>query len=226
MLFKTRGIVISHIKFRESSIILKVFTEEFGLQTYVVNGVRSVKSKGKMALYQPLTLLDMVVYKNDQKSIQRISECRCEHPYSQAPFDIKKSAVLMFWAELLSKVIRDEGMEERGKFKFIRDSLINLDSSTENVEHCPVYFGIGMARFIGFEIDSALELVQDFGYISSRDESKLVRYFDACLKGSPMPATTVELRRNALMCLLKFYENHLDDFREMKSLHILKQLFN
>jgi len=41
MIFKTRGIVFRFTKFKETSIIVTIFTEVFGLQSYIVNGVRS-----------------------------------------------------------------------------------------------------------------------------------------------------------------------------------------
>ena len=59
MLHKTRGIVINNIKYGETSIIIKIYTEVFGLQTYIENGVHNAKSKNKIALFQPLNLLDM-----------------------------------------------------------------------------------------------------------------------------------------------------------------------
>jgi DNA repair protein RecO (recombination protein O) len=84
MLHKTRGIGLSYLRYRESSIITKIYTEAFGIQTYIVNGVRSSKSKNnRIALFQPLTLLDMVVYhKNKEDTVHRISELKCYAPFS------------------------------------------------------------------------------------------------------------------------------------------------
>ncbi len=205
MLFKTRGIVLSHLKFKETSIIVKIFTEEFGLQTYIVNGIRSNKSPGRMALYQPLTLLDLVVYKNEQKSIQRISECRCEYPFANIPFDMKKSAVLMFCTELLSKIIKNEGLEDRNEFSFIRDHLLKLDDGINDIEHFPVHFAIHLAKFAGFEIKSAIHLINDFGFNSPLKEIQLVEYFNAHLKNKEVPNSSIDLRRLALSCLMNYY---------------------
>ena len=41
MLRKTQGIVLSYIKYKDSSIIVRIFTRELGLKGYVVNGARS-----------------------------------------------------------------------------------------------------------------------------------------------------------------------------------------
>ena len=92
MLQKTRGLVLSHIRYQETSIIVKIYTEELGLQSYIVNSVRTKSSKtNKIALFQPLTLLDLVVYYNEKKSINRISEQKCNYPFSSIPFNIVKS---------------------------------------------------------------------------------------------------------------------------------------
>ena len=88
MLFKTRGIVFRFTKYGESSIIVTIFTEMFGLQSYIVNGVRDKTSKNKIALYQPLTLLDLVVYHRENATIFRIKEVKCLHPYQTIHQDI------------------------------------------------------------------------------------------------------------------------------------------
>ena len=86
MLVKTKGIVINHIKYKESSIIVRIYTEKLGLQSYIVNGVRSAKAKNKMALFQVLTILDLVAYYyEDQNKLNRISEIRCKQPYQSIP---------------------------------------------------------------------------------------------------------------------------------------------
>src|SRR5687767_9141688 len=106
MIFKTRGIVFRFTKFKETSIIVTIFTEHFGLQAYIVNGVRSKSAKNKIALYQPLTLLNLVVYHRENANIERIKEISCLHPYRTIMADVKKSTLAMFLNELLNKTIK------------------------------------------------------------------------------------------------------------------------
>ena len=47
MLHKTKGIVLGHVKYGESSLIIHVYTEKFGIQSYIENGVRKAKAKQK-----------------------------------------------------------------------------------------------------------------------------------------------------------------------------------
>ena len=69
MTHKTKGIVLRVIKYGETSIIATLFTELFGVQTYLVNGIRTSKKTGsKAAMYQPGAILDMEVYQ-DRKSV-------------------------------------------------------------------------------------------------------------------------------------------------------------
>ena len=69
MTHKTRAIVIKTVKYGETSIVASMLTSLFGLQTYLINGVRKQQKKGeKSILYQPGAILDLVVYHQDQKT--------------------------------------------------------------------------------------------------------------------------------------------------------------
>lgn len=225
MIFKTRGIVLNHIKFKETSIIARIYTEEFGLQSYIVNGVRSSKGHAKIALYQPLMLLDLVVYKNDQKTIQRISEAKCDFAYKTILSDVRKSAIAMFWGELLNKTITDEGLEDREKFEFIRSELIRLEGTSEGVENLPLIFSIRFCRYLGFAIQDSTALIEDIPIKPSSEIYKLKNLFDAVIKGSDIPKTDSFLRRKGLNYVLNYYGYHIEDLRKLKSIDILKQVF-
>ena len=96
MYHKTKGIVLNSIKYAETSIISKVYTLEFGLQAYIVNGVR--KKNGKSTYYQPLTLLDLQVSNSKQGQLHRIKEAKPHYVFNSIPFDILKSSVALFLA--------------------------------------------------------------------------------------------------------------------------------
>ena len=118
---KTRGLVLSFIKYKETSIICRIFTQDLGLQSYLIRGIRSKKSK--IALYQPLTLLNLVVTHKSNRSLHHITEASIYQPYFSIPFQIKKTVTALFLSELLSKAIREEG-ENRELYNFLENSLI------------------------------------------------------------------------------------------------------
>lgn len=112
MLKKTQGIVLHYIKYRETSIVVRIFTRELGLKGYVVNSVRTAKPASKIALYQPLTLLDLVVYDKEGASLHRISESKLAHSFQRIPFDFYRSGVAMFVGEVMGKAIYENYQNE------------------------------------------------------------------------------------------------------------------
>jgi DNA repair protein RecO (recombination protein O) len=146
MIFKTRGVVFRFTKFRETSIIVTIFTDVFGLQSYIVNGVRSKSATNKIALYQPLTLLNLVVYHREHANIERIKEISCLHPYRSLTADVRKSTLAIFINELLNKTVKEESHASE-LFQFICDSLVILDTMEAGYENFHLIFMLKLSRF-------------------------------------------------------------------------------
>lgn len=223
MLFKTRGIVLSYTKFKESSIIVRIFTEQFGLQSYIVNGLRSMKSKKGMALYQPLTLLDMVVYyKSGGRGISRISEVKCISPFYSIPFEIKKSTIAIFLTDLLTNLLKD-GEENPEEFNYIFHSVEYLDQIKTKYENFHLEFMVGMSKFLGFGILDAKETIMEIDDHSIDAEVEII--LQGIIDKSTNLMTTNEGRKKTMSFLLIYYRNHLDTPLNLKSIKILNQVF-
>ncbi len=65
-LHKTKGIVLRTVKYGETSMVVTIFTEFFGLLSYMVHGVRTSTKKGtgKANLFEPAAIPHLVVYHN------------------------------------------------------------------------------------------------------------------------------------------------------------------
>jgi DNA repair protein RecO (recombination protein O) len=220
VLQKTRGIVFRFTRFRETSIIVTIFTEHFGLQSYIVNGVRSVSARGKMALYQPLTLLDLVVYHKEHANILRIKEIKCLHPYQSISTDIKKSAIAMFLTELVNKTIKDES-HAHDLFVFLLDSMITLDEMASGYENFHLVFMIRLSRLLGFGAFSPTDIIGD----NLADES-VVSLISKLINGQQPAVLTIIQRREVLDWLLRFYKTHVDSLGEFKSVMVLKEVLS
>jgi DNA repair protein RecO (recombination protein O) len=149
MLHTTRGIALHTVKFSETSIVVKIYTERFGLQSYLVRGIRKEHSKTKAGLFQPLTLLDLTVYHKGKTSLQAIKEVSILRPYHSLPFDIRKSSIALFINELLVRSIREEE-ENRELFGFLYETCLELDAATEGLSFFPLVFAVALTRFLGF----------------------------------------------------------------------------
>src|SRR5688572_15814511 len=108
-LHSTKGIVLKAVKYGETSLIVTIFTELFGVQSYIVSGVRTSTKKGtgKANLFQPTAILDLVVYHNELKHLNRIKEFRWYYLYKHIFSDVPKNAVALFMIELLTKCLNN-----------------------------------------------------------------------------------------------------------------------
>lgn len=222
MIYKTQGIVFRFTKFRETSIIVTIFTELFGLRSYIVNGVRSSKTSGnKIALYQPLTLLDLVVYNREHANINRIKEAKCLYPYHSLSTDVKKATLAMFINEVINKTIKEES-HTGDLFEFLSESLIELDRQVSRYENFHLIFLVKLSRYLGFGVHEA-KAVTGRAMMDERDEQALSALLEA---GYTDPFALSNAQRRVLLdCLLKFYGEHLETFGEVKSVQVLRELF-
>lgn len=229
MIHHSRGIVLNYIKFRESSIIVRIFTEAFGMQSYIVNGARSARSRGKIALYQPLTLLDMVVYHKPSKDIQRISEAKCSFPFSSIPFHPVKTGISIFITEVLSKLLREEA-ENKDLFNFMFQAIQVFDHMEEGVNNFHLQFLLKASAYLGFKPESANDFLlqlSDYGLhlTTEEEERKIIGEFLSQPLGDPLKISSA-FRRELLSHILRFYQLHTDALREVKSLEVLKEVLS
>lgn len=220
MLHKTHGIVFRFIKYGETSIIVTLFTELFGLQSYIVNGVRSKTGKNKIALFQPLTLLDLVVYHREHANINRIKEVKCLYPYQSIPTDIKKSALAMFINEVINKVVKEESHAQQ-LCDFLIHSFIKLDQMPEKTENFHLVFLFKLSRYLGFGVYQVNEVIGPRA-TSTENEQIIIKL----LKTDYDDFIEIQnhQRREILELILKFYGDHIENLGEMKSINILREI--
>lgn len=225
MLHKTKGIVISFIKYKETSIIVKIYTEVFGIQTYIENGVRSAKGKNKIALFQPLTLLDLVVYHDTKKEIHRISEIKCLYPFNTITVDIKKSSLGIFVNEVLNNSLKEHS-ENTPLFNFLEDSLKYLDQHEEQIENFHLYFLINYCFYLGFGPESEDDVVNqlsDHAIPVNNEEKTVLKNLIQQDFGSRLQINK-PLRLKTLELILIYYKIHVEGFGNLRSIGILKEV--
>ncbi|TGE26002.1 DNA repair protein RecO [Hymenobacter aquaticus] len=236
MLIKTRGIVLNYIKYRETSIIARIYTERLGLQTYIINGVRKAKPPGRIALFQPFTLLDLVAYTSRQGGITRLSEYRCAVPFSTLPYDVHKSSVVLFLSEVVSRTLLEEE-ENEPLFEFLYDSITRFDQQKAGFENFALIFLLQFASYLGFGIESGEELTSQVAFASAAPATanatgpaalrfrEFDQYFDELLH-TPDQVTIPNgrVRRELLDVVVRYYQLHIEKLGEIRSLDILSEV--
>jgi DNA repair protein RecO (recombination protein O) len=242
-LHKTKGMVFRTVKYGETSLIVTVYTELFGVQSYLVNGVRASTKKGpgRANLFQPAAILDLIVYHNDLKHLQRIREFKWGYLYRHIFFDVIKNAVALFMVELLQKCLK-QPEPNADLFYFIEDAFIHLDEAEGPVlANFPLFFTLHLAGFFGFRIQdtwSESRQILDLreGVFVGEHPPHLhflegnYAYITSQLLRVRQPGELSELllnqdtRRHLLLAYRNFYALHVPDFGEMRTLGVLQTI--
>ncbi|AWO02282.1 DNA repair protein RecO [Chitinophaga alhagiae] len=244
MLHKTPGIVLRTVKYGDSSLILSIFTELFGIQSYIVNGVRSSKPKAaKGNLLQPGNILDLVVYHHEQKNLQRISEFKLGHVYTSMHVNIVKNTVALYLIELLQKTLK-QPEQQPDLYHFTAGVFKALDAGPTTVAaNLPLYFTLRLAAHLGFHFaghyssytpyldlqqgvftDLPPHHTQYLDEFSSQVTDRLQQIQH--LADLDKIELNKERRRNLLYAYLDFYKLHIPDFTELHSPPILNEILS
>jgi DNA repair protein RecO (recombination protein O) len=236
MLHNTRGIALHVTKFSETSSVVKIYTELFGLQSYLIKGIRKQHARIKPGLFQPLTLLDLVVYHKEKQSLQSLKDAQYSHPYQTIPFDIRKSSIVLFIDELIYKTIHEEEPHPE-LFSFIYDTCLQLDSAGENVASFHLAFAFHLTRYLGcmpqmnYSVrNNILNLREGIfqetipGHPDYLDAGISEIVFNLLLipeTSFALPQYPAMIRDRILEAVLQYYRLHVPGFREMQSHHVL-----
>ncbi len=220
MITKTRGIVLNYIKYGDTSIICKIYTEQFGLQSYIINGIRNSKSKN-IGLFQPLNILDLVVYHKKTPGLQRIKESKLDYAYKTLHLDMKKISVCFFLSEFLTRISQNDD-DQKDNFDFIKDSLIVFDRLEVNYSNFHIQFLIKLSKYFGIDIGNSKHLAGE----NVKDDINL--FVDACINNSyevKIKSNNI-LRNNVINLIIEHYSRNLDININLNSTNILKEIFN
>lgn len=241
MIHSTKGIVLRTVKYGETSVIASVFTELFGVQSYLVNGVRTSGKSGKAHFFQPSSILEMEVYHNDLKSLQRIKDIKWSVLYKNILSDVFKNGVALFMVELLQKNLKQPETNE-DLFQFSEDAFLELDTSDEQImANFPIYFSLQLAPFFGFRLQNNYSEKRNIfnlheGNFSAESlpgmehiNAEISFYVSELLKAiHPKDLREIKMNRKIRSTILKimesFYAWHVSDFGSMKTLTVLSEI--
>lgn len=242
MTHKTKGIVLRSIKYGETSLVVTIFTEMFGVQTYMVNGVRtSQKSSSKANHFQPTAILDMVVYHSDNKSMQRIKEFSWSGLYTNLLSDVIKNSIAVYMAELIHKCLKQPEANSH-LFNFCEESFLQLDKADKIVSaNFALFFTLHLTHFFGFRMTDNFSQenifldLQEGNFIDHQPShphfiegtyAELTAQLLKVMQPAELEEFRLnhEIRRELLVRYLEYYALHISDFGQMKTLMVLHEV--
>ncbi len=241
MIATTTGIILHSFKYGETSIIARIYSGDLGLQSYLVPGVRKSRARIRQNLFQPLTIVSMVVYHKEKGGLQRIKEISCPSPFSTIPYNISKSSIALFLAEMLSHSIKSHEPNP-ALFAYLHNSIRQLDHTDGRVADFHLIFLLGLTRFLGFQPRDNYDnhhcffnlqegvFQRDAGHQEICLDKSLSRYFfqaaNARLEEPDQLSIPKEKRKDLLDKIIDYYRFHLEGLGEVKSHHILEMVLH
>lgn len=235
----TKAIVLSSLKYGDTSLIVKAFTASDGLKSYLLKGVlTSKKGKLKTALFQPLTQLELSAQHKNKGTLESIREAKVIHHYKTVHNEIVKNSVVLFLGEMLSNSIREEE-KNLALYNYLEYALLWFDINPSQ-PNFHLLFLVNLTKYLGFYPDTSQLHLPYFDLLEGEfckmptlnpmlegDELNFFKQvlginFDAL---SQLKSTKTN-RQAVLKKVILFFELHLHGFRKPKSLSVLNAVFN
>jgi DNA repair protein RecO (recombination protein O) len=243
MLHSTKGIVLRKIYYGETSLIVTVYTELLGIQTYMVKGIRqsSKKNVSKLSYFQPTALLDMVVYHNPLKNIQYIKDYQWHVLYNNLWNHITKQAVALYMAELLHNSVKQEQSQPE-IYELTEQMLLFLDAASQKATaNIPLYYTLQLSAVLGFQLQgfynashTILDLKEGCFVNSPPEHAFYISNQPAQISSEIMNNTSLEaiehlqlnknIRRQLLQSYHTYFNLHVAGFGSLKTLSVLEEV--
>jgi len=242
MLVKTNAIVISTVKYGDSSLITRCYCKELGLKSFMLKGILTSKKGGlKKSLFQPLNLINISTQIKNQSNqkLNFIREGSLKVHFKEIPLKIKKNAIALFISEVISRVIYEEGNPNIELYSFLENSIMRLEKD----EFSPVFhlkFLTLLSDQLGFYPNLMCQEKEFFdiesGCFCENSNSKYavggetVRVFKELLGINFDDIAQIKisntLRIKVLDFLIDYFNIHLPRFGKIKSIAILHEIFH
>lgn len=241
MLSKTKGIVLHHIKFSESSVIATIYTQAFGRRSFIINRVRGRGTGDKANILQPLFILDMDIYYKPNRDIQRVKEMKNLIAFSSIPYQVVKSTLALFMAEILYKSIREEESNEE-LFDYLFHTIQLLDMTETGISNFHIMFLLQLTKYLGFYPvrsycrEKPIFDLRNGTFIPAVPfHPDYMRTDMSCDLSNALELNTTNLgewkissgkRYHLLEKIIEYYQIHVSGFGKVNSLSILKEVFH
>ena len=238
--YKGRGVVLHTLKYGDTSMVAYLLTDIGGRRSYMVQGVRSRSGRGsKLALFQPMFPVEFEGLESPRQQMDRFKEVRAGFVLQSLPFDVRKSTMALFMAEVLYRLVR-ESEPNRPLFDFVWGSAEALDAMDEGVPNFHLWFLTNLSRFLGFSPGNAYlpgawfdiregsftPLRPSHGEMLSTDDARILHDLLEC---DVRYIAEIGLNRRQrvayLDALLVYYGYHLDAIHAVQSVRILQEVF-
>lgn len=148
MLEKTRAIILHHLRYDDSAVIVRVYTERFGLISFLTRSVRGKQARFPSSFLRPMTVVHLVMSVKNHSELHSVRESSLlSSPCASVPAD----AVACFIAEVLMRTQTDP-QPDADTFDYLVSVADALASANAPLRELPVAFLVRYAELLGFAL--------------------------------------------------------------------------
>ena len=229
------------LKYSDSLMIADIYTRSRGRLSFLVPVSHSKRSRVRSVLFQPLSMLSFTASYKSGKSLSRISDVQPYSMYSSIGSDVVKSSIALYLAELLTYSLREEGADE-SLFNFLDHSFTLFDNLEAGYADFHLVFMVQLLRYLGiypniegYNSQSYLDLRQGCvvgehplhgDFLLPADAEQFVALLRTGYDTMHRLLLNRELRGIYLAILTDYYRLHIPDFPHIRSMDVLRELFD
>lgn len=234
------GVVLHALRFKEDSIIVEIFTEQYGSVPFLVKVPHGRRPSLHAQLLRPLNILQVSFDFRPRLSLQKLTEVRLAVPYASLPYDSIKETLALFLSEILYYALRHE-TANLPLSQFLCNSFQWLDLKEGALANFHIVFLVQLSRHLGFwpQTEGFEKGMQYFdlnegayrwepalgGGCLDQEESALVPILTRLTYGTMHLFRLNTVQRNRLLdVLLTYYRLHVPEFPQLKSVEVLREV--
>jgi DNA repair protein RecO (recombination protein O) len=241
MIEKLKGVVLHTTPYGDGKLIVDAFTEQRGRTSLLAKRPRSRKAGAGPGTFMPLALLEMEAEVRPTRSLLEIKEARWGYPFRSLPFHPVKCALGLFLAEFLRHALR-EGDDSEALYAYLEAAIQWLDRAERPVANFHLVFLMKLTRFLGL-LPNTEEFVRGCWFdlraaqfvalkplhpdaLSPDEAEKMAQLVRLNFETMHLFAMNRTERGRCLEVILLYYRLHVPEFGELKSVEVLKELFD
>lgn len=242
MIHKTEGIVLRTLKHQDANLITTLYTESFGICSFILKGYRSTRSRKKHSYFQPLSIVEVVFQASPNRSLQKVSESRLANHLQEVQIQPIKLSLGLAMVEIFGQVVKEEEANP-ALYRFLKATILRLDEAENRLIQIFLFYLVHLTGFLGFlpndesEGAAQVQFAPLTGTIkAARTSQDRVAYLLRTFLTSeliPLPdqrscqaiVFSNEEKREFIKTLFVYYDHHIEGFTYPQTMKVFAEVF-
>ena len=151
MIVNTQAIVLHRIKYKNSSLIARLFTKDSGKISIIING--AAKQKGNIAgIIEPSNIVKLNYYQRKTKSLQTFKEANLLYNHFLIREDILKLNVALSTVEIIDKTFHENDVNHE-TYELVCKTLKMINDCQYDARLILCFFLLKLIESLGFMVN-------------------------------------------------------------------------